>query len=217
MVAAAADFFYARNDYPFELRNGQHVTRERRKGSRMQDYAAELDMHHRTARGGTWTVKARGTDNHRRLPGQVVLYTEESDERLRESEAFVQTLWRQSFGRWSLMAGGKFDSRDSRYADIDAQYPGGAFRQHYRQRESYATAGAAYGTAFLQAAYAVDYGHSALRGTTSADGRVRRDVVQQALSLRCRLSGVELTVRGILHNSTDRRAGGTSVQLRPTD
>lgn len=212
VVAAAADFFYARNDYPFELRNGQHVTRERRKGSRMQDYAAELDMHHRTARGGTWTVKARGTDNHRRLPGQVVLYTEESDERLRESEAFVQTLWRQSFGRWSLMAGGKFDSRDSRYADIDAQYPGGAFRQHYRQRESYATAGAAYGTACLQAAYAVDYGHSALRGTTSADGRVRRDVVQQALSLRCRLSGVELTVRGILHNSTDRRAGGTSAR-----
>lgn len=211
-LGAGGDFYYARNDYPFTLRNGRYATRERRKGSRMQDYALELDMLRETGRDGVWTAKARWGDNHRRLPGQVVLYADENDERLRESEAFVQTLWRQSFGRLSLMAGGKFDFRDSRYADIDAQYAGGAFRQRYRQRESYATAGAAYDWRRFSLAYALDYGRSALRGDRKTDSRVRRDALQQALSLRYRQARVEVTARAVLHNARDRREGGASAR-----
>ena len=183
-LSAAAAFRYGRNDYPFTLRNGQLVSRERRKGSRMQAWTGELDMRHATPGGGELAAKAYLYDSHRRLPGQVTLYTDEGDERLRERTAFAQTLWHQRFGPFRLMAGGKFNWQESRYADVDAQYPGGALRQHYWQREWYATAGASWQRGPWGAAYALDLLHDGLNSNLPDEGHARRLGVLQCLSLR---------------------------------
>lgn len=212
VLGVAGDFYYARNDYPFELQNGSHTTHERRKGSRMQRHTADIDLRHTTRGGGTWTARLATAGSHRRLPGQVVLYTDENDERLREYDTFVQTLWRQRFGRLALMAGGKMDFRNERYADLDAQYPGGALRRNYRQREGYATAGAAYAWGAFTLAYALDYTRSALRGNQPTDGRVHRDAVQQALSLRYGRRRLEVTARIVGHTVRDHRTGGAAAR-----
>lgn len=211
-LGVGGDFFYARNDYPFELHNGNTVTRERRSGSRMQRHTADIGLRHATKAGGTWHTALRTAGSHRRLPGQVVLYADNNDERLREQCTTAQTLWRQRFGRLALMAGGKIDFRNERYADYDAQYPDGVLCQNYRQRESYATVGAAYSLKALALSYALDATHATLRSNQPTDGHVRRNALQQALSLRCETRHWEFTARLFGHVVRDRRSGGTASQ-----
>lgn len=209
-LSAAADFRYGRNDYPFTLRNGQLVSREKRRNSRMQAWTGELDALHKTRRGGTVSGKAYYYDSHRRLPGQVTLYTDEGDERLRERTAFAQALWQQSCGALRFMAGGKFNWQQSNYADIDAQYPGGALRQHYWQREWYATAGAAWQRGAWGAAYALDLVHNGLNSNQPADSHAARLGILQSLSLRYAARRLTATARLTGHIYRNRRDGGAA-------
>lgn len=211
-LSAAAAFRYGRNDYPFTLRNGQLVSRERRKGSRMQAWTGELDMRHATPGGGELAAKAYLYDSHRRLPGQVTLYTDEGDERLRERTAFAQALWHRRFGPFRLMAGGKFNWQESRYADVDAQYPGGALRQHYWQREWYATAGASWQRGPWGAAYALDLLYDGLNSNLPDEGHARRLGVLQCLSLRFARRRLTATARLTGHVYRNRRSGGEAAR-----
>jgi len=207
-VSLAGDFRYGRNDYPFTLRNGQLVTRERRANSRMQAWNAEADALHRTRRGGTWASKAGYYDSHRRLPGPVVLYTSGNTERLAEQTAFAQTRYAQQWGAWEVQAAGKFQWQANRYADIRGQYPGGALRQHYRQREWYATTGVARRAARWSAAYAADYFFQTLHSNLATSNDVWRHSVQQALSLRYETPRLRFTARCIGSLFLNRAAPG---------
>lgn len=211
-LSGLADFRYGRNDYPFTLRNGQLVSRERRRNSRMQAWTGEVNVHHTTRGGGTLTGKAYYYDSHRRLPGQVTLYTDEGDERLRERTAFGQALWQQRFGAFRLMAGGKFNWQQSNYADVDAQYPGGALRQHYWQREWYATTGAAWQRGPWGAAYALDLVHNGLNSNQTAESHAARLGVLQSLSLRFATPRLRATARLTGHVYRNRRDGGAAAR-----
>lgn len=208
-AAVSGQFAYAANNYPYTLRNVSLVSRERRHGSRMQELRLEAD-HTVALEGGGWHTKAGYDGSHRRLPGPVTLYTRRATERLLERQAYAQTLWRRSARGLALMAGGRYAWQDSRYADLDAQYPGGALRQHYRQHQAYATAGAALTRGRFEAALAMDFGTDWLGATGATVPRVRRDALQQSLSLRARLFGektLTLTLRGLTHLFMEHAAG----------
>lgn len=196
-LAVAGDFYYGRNDYPFTLKNGILQTRERRANSRIQTWTAEADVLHRTRGGGTWATKAYFYDTHRRLPGQVVLYTSGNSERLSEQTAFAQSRWAQRWRAWEAQAAGKFNWQASRYTDIGGQYPGGALRQHYWQREWYFTGGAAWHGGPWAVAYAADYSFHSLSSNLATSNDVWRHSVQQALSARYATRRVRATVRCI--------------------
>lgn len=196
-IAVAGDFYYGLNNYPFTLRNGIMETRERRENSRMQTWSGEADVLHRTKGGGTWASKAYYYDTHRRLPGQVVLYTSGNTERLAEQTAFAQSRWTQQWGQWEVQAAGKFNWQASRYADIGGQYPGGALRQHYWQREWYFTGGAAWQQGPWGIAYAADYSFQSLNSNLTTSNDVWRHSVQQALSARYASRRFHATVRCI--------------------
>lgn len=207
-----ADFFFAENDYPYVVRNGKLTTHHRRDGSRMQSWNAGATVRHDTRGGGTWLTQASWRNDHRRLPGQVVLYdAENATERLAEQSAGLQTGWRGRRGPWELMASGKFEWQESRYADVDAQYPGGALRQHYWQREAYAAVGAARHWRYVSAAYAADYSFNDLDSNQPTGNDVSRHVFWQSLSLRAEVRRFSATARLLAYADRNRNGSGGAV------
>lgn len=220
-LAVAGDYFFAHNNYPFYVENGVASETLRRNNSRMQTATTELNLHQTLQHDGVLTAKAYFYHNYRRLPGMVYFYVNHNDERLKEENAFAQTRWSQRFGRFSLFAAAKYNWQMSRYADVDKQYPGGALRQNYYQREAYTTAGVAYNvSSWLRAAYATDYAYASLNSNQQTDNHVSRDTWLQALSVEARTQRLTLQLRGLYHRYWNQQRGNTSARdarrLTPT-
>lgn len=216
----AADFAHGRNDYPFTLRNGVATTRERRRGSQTNDWFGEVNVR-QALPGGQLDAKAAYTGSRRYLPGPVTYYVNEATEHLRERHAFLQGRWQQGFGAWRCFAATKAEWQESKYRDRDAQYPGGLLRQDYRQREAYASVGAAYEHKAFAAALAADYALADLRSNLSTDNDVLRHTLLSALSLRYTLARLELTARlqgALYHNhaASGVTAARDARRLSPT-
>jgi outer membrane cobalamin receptor len=213
-IGGSARFYFGENDYPFTLYNGVATTEERRRNSRMQTWQAELNAAGQQE-GHRWNAKAYYYNNRRQLPGAVVLYTTDAHERMAEQQALAQGGWRYTRGALEVMAAAKYDRRDDHYRNRDAQYPGGLYREDYRQQEAYATAGAAYRRGALAAAYAVDLQWLHL-ATPQQAVTPQRWVTLQSLSLRYRQRRFQATGRLLLHLATDRRDAATDHTRRLT-
>lgn len=211
-VGIYGDFFRAANDYPFVVENGVATERLRRTDSEMQTADAEANLT-QPLRGGRLEAKLSFRHSDRRLPGPVIFYVNGNDESLLEQDALGQLRWTQRFGRLAVFAAGKFNWQKSLYDDIDAQYPGGVLRQHYWQREAYATAGLSWDFApWLHAAYATDYARASVNSNLSTDRPAWRDTWLQSLSLRLKTGRWEVTARGVVHLHWNGTEGGSSAR-----
>lgn len=199
------DYTFAANDYPYTLHNGRLTHRERRTNSRMQAATAELSLSGNTARGGAWSAKTYYNMRHRRLPGATRVYAIPAHDRLHEQTAFTQGVWRQPLGRYRLLLGGKWETTATRYREVNAGYPGGALQQNYQRWEGYLMAGIQRRWQWLEAAYALDATHNALRSNLKTAPRAARTDLQQALSLRLHAGAVQVTARGVLHTYRNHR------------
>lgn len=197
-LSLGGDFHYGRNDYPFTVFNGVATHREKRRGSRMQAWTGEANFV-KHLNDGRLTAKAYYQNTHRRLPGIVTLYTADNHERLAEQTALAQAMWRQQFGGFELMGGGKFEWASSHYQDIDGQYPGGRLEQQYYRREWFVTTGVAYAFGPFKAAYAVDLARRTMNSNQQTDGHVGRTSLLQALSLNYTLGRLTATGRLAAH------------------
>lgn len=215
VVGLSADYFFALNDYPFRVVNGVATADLRRTNSRMQGVGAEANWRHLTPGGDRLEGKASFTHSHRRLPGQVVLYVNDNDERLTDREGFAQLRWHRQRGPWEVNAAARYDRRASLYADVDAQYPGGRLDQNYRQGEAYATIAAArtLGGGWTLAS-ATDYAIATLRSNLKVDRRVARHALTEALSLRWQSGRWQLTGRGIWQWGNDHVSGPSASAAR---
>lgn len=212
-LGISGDYFFAHNNYPFYVENGVASETLRRTNSRMQTATTVANLQQTLQHKGLLTAKAYFYHNYRRLPGMVYLYVNQNDERLKEETAFVQSRWTQRFGRFSLFAAAKYNWQMSRYADVDKQYPNGALRQNYYQREAYTTAGTSYDiSSWLKAAYATDYAYSSLNSNQTSDNHVSRDTWLQALSLEAQTQRLTLQLRGLYHRYWNQQRGNTSAR-----
>lgn len=214
-AAAGGDWFRAANDYPFTVENGVATAHLRRTNSRMQTATAEAGTL-TLLRGGRVETKFYFHHNHRRLPGMVRYYVNENNESLIDRTAFGQVRWQQRFGRMRAFAAAKWNWQESRYTDVGAQYPGGAWRENYRQHEAYLTAGAQWDAAeWLRLALSSDYARASLRSNLATQNRADRDTWLTALSLGLGRGRWQLTARGVAHLVNNHlRGGGAAHNLR---
>lgn len=211
-VSASADYFFGLNDYPFHVENGVASENKRRNNSRMQALTLEANLRHRFSPESVLQGKAYYYLNHRRLPGIVTLYVDNNNERMHENNAFAQLRQTVTKARWELFAAMKYNWQESRYTDIDAQYPGGALRQNYQQNEAYLTLGAAYTILpQLKAAYAADYAYATLKSNLSTDNDVSRHTLLQALSLEWKSLRWHFQARAIAHLSYNHVEGNAQA------
>ncbi len=144
-LSVDANYLYADGEYPFELKNGQLVTEEKRINSDIQSYQGEANLFHTFGDESELNVKTYYFHSERGLPGAIILYNKESDERLWDDNFFAQARYKKTFSpKWTLQAQGKYNYSWNKYEDFGAQYTGGKQTDTNRQKEYYLSASVLY-------------------------------------------------------------------------
>ena len=197
---AVGDYIYAKNDYPFRLRNVTVETTERRTNSKMNQGHAEINMRWELNSRSMLSGKAYYYDNDRQLPGIVRYYTSISRETLRDRNAFAQLLYQTRWGnQLSLKVTGKVNWAASFYDNglIASQIING----DYWQREYYTSMSWLYTPSEHWAFnYAADYVLNNLNSTLPTDTRPRRHSILQTVSARFRSNRLTASFRLLQSN-----------------
>lgn len=198
------EYTHAKNDYPFDLENGNIVTREKRSHNLMNSGHGEFNLLWKTRGDGELSAKVYYYDNNRQLPGPVLLYNvDASTGRLHDRNSFGRAVFTSRLGeKWRLRVSGKFNWSGSLYTEIDKKYPGGRLEQFYWQREAYA------GTQLLYEAtrawsfdYSADYSFNSLNSNDDkTDAHPRRNTFLQSLTAKWRYGRIVILGRLVQSN-----------------
>ncbi|MBQ6561374.1 MAG: TonB-dependent receptor [Paludibacteraceae bacterium] len=139
-IKASADFFRADGMYPYTLTNGKLKTEEIRRHSATAGGHAELSSAFYLSPKSQLKAKAYYYVSDRELPGGVIYYNTESNEMLKDKNAFAQAQFRTDWEKTTLLVNGKFNWSTCYYHDEAMMYPGGKLDNRYFQREWYGTA-----------------------------------------------------------------------------
>lgn len=228
-TSLVGEFTHVDNDYPFQLKNGDITTTERRTNSRMNTGHAEANFAWQIAPGSWLTAKAYGYDNSRRLPGPVVYYNNTSNEALKESNAFFQSSYRNVLSSmFSMMLNAKFNYSSSFYSDQSGKYPDGKLQQDYWQREYYAS-GALLCTPVSNWAfdYSIDYAFNNLNSNLAKNPRPFRHSVLQSATAKYKVRAFTAMARllysaflngakeGIAAKDASRLSPSASLSVKP--
>ena len=100
---------FSRGDYPYQLKNGNIVTVERRENSDVESYGAEADFYADWNDKGRLKAKVNLYASERGLPGSVVLYTSNAYERLWDRSVISNLMYDRDFSdRWRFHADAGF-------------------------------------------------------------------------------------------------------------
>lgn len=139
--AINASFSKAHGRYPYTLVNGTKVTTEERINTDITQFLGEWNFHHQFVRGGKLDTKLYTYVSERGLPGAIILYNNNSTERLADRSLFFQARYTKLWShRWQLRAIAKYTYGWNRYTDTNVKYAGGKQVDENLQREYYAQA-----------------------------------------------------------------------------
>lgn len=140
-LSCHASYMRADGVYPFTLRNGYTKSREKRYNSDVNSWQGEANLFHIFTNGNEWQTKIAYYQSERGLPGTVILYNHDANERLWDKNFFVQTQYKASFSnKWRLHGRMKYNYSWDKYEDINSKYQGGKQTDINRQHEYYVSA-----------------------------------------------------------------------------
>ncbi len=129
---------HADGDYPFTLKNGELTEERTRKNSDVDQRKIEANLIHQFNDSSRLDTKVYYYYNNRGLPGSVILYNEESYERLLDETFFVQTVYKKEWGsKWSMQSQAKYGYGYNRYQDRDVAQENNLRIQKNKQQEYY--------------------------------------------------------------------------------
>lgn len=135
----------ADGDYPFTLKNGQLKEERHRNNSDVDQRKAEANLVHQFTDESTLEAKAYYYHSDRGLPGSIILYNEESYERLIDETFFVQASYKKSWNKkWSLQSQAKYGYGYNRYQDKNVANETGIEVRKNKQQEYYSNTTIAY-------------------------------------------------------------------------
>ena len=142
-LSVEGNYLHAEGEYPFTLKNGTLVTEQKRINSDVESYQGEVNLFHTFKDESELSAKAYYYNSKRGLPGAVILYNSESDERLWDENFFAQAKYKKAFSpQWTLQAQGKYNYSWNKYEDTGVEYTGGKQTDTNRQTEYYLSASA---------------------------------------------------------------------------
>lgn len=211
--SAIGEYSHADNDYPFTLRNGILVSRERRTNSRMNSGHAELNARWLTTPSSSLTGKIYFYDNSRQLPGPVILYNPLSDDTLHDRNFFSQlTFMDRSLSKLSFRMIAKYNRDATYYHEVDGRYTDGFCDENYIQRETYVSGGVLYTPLpSLSISYVADYFYNTLTSNDVTTVSPSRNSILQMLAGKYR-NGRVLVTANLLYSIYDNEVKiGTSA------
>lgn len=140
-TSVGMDLSTAHGRYPYTFVNGTKVTTEHRANTDITQLSGEWNLHHEFAEDSRIDTKVYYYDSERGLPGAVVLYNDNSTERLADRNAFAQVRYTKWWGhQWQLRTIAKCTYGWNRYTDTNVKYAEGVQMDENLQREYYAAA-----------------------------------------------------------------------------
>lgn len=140
-VSLNANFQRADGYYPYVIENGQATKEEKRQNSDVKSYQGELNYYHTFCDDDELNVKAYYFNSERGLPGSVILYNPQSDERLWDENFFVQARYKKFFSsKLKMLIQGKYNYSWNKYLDEGVEYEGGKQIDINKQNEYYLSA-----------------------------------------------------------------------------
>ena len=140
-LSANASYLRADGSYPFKFKNGKYMTEEKRYNSDIESYQGEANLFHTFKDESELSAKAYYFRSERGLPGAVILYNPETDERLWDENFFTQAKYKREFSaKWKFQAQGKYNYSWNKYEDYGVEYQGGKQTNINRQHEFYFSA-----------------------------------------------------------------------------
>ena len=184
-ITLDANMMRADGTYPFTLVNGRERTHEKRYNSDVLSAQGELNVYH-TFDAATLDTKLAYYTSRRGLPGVVILYNPDTQERLWDENFFFQSVFKTHLSeRWQLQARLKYAHSWSKYEDYNSKYAGGKRTDVDRQNEYYASATVGYDILHdMRIALAEDFSIGNLRNNIESQPNPTRYTNQTALSLR---------------------------------
>ena len=140
-LSANASYLQADGSYPFKFKNGKYMTEEKRYNSDIKSYQGEANLFHTFKDESELSAKAYYFRSERGLPGAVILYNPETDERLWDENFFTQAKYKREFSaKWKFQAQGKYNYSWNKYEDYGVEYQDGKQTNINRQHEFYFSA-----------------------------------------------------------------------------
>ncbi|MDY4653679.1 MAG: TonB-dependent receptor [Prevotella sp.] len=196
MTTLDADYMRADGRYPFVLRNGKEKSNEKRNNSDIEQWHGEANVLHKFGDGGSLDTKAYFYHSQRGVPGAVVLYNDNSKERLWDENFFLQTAYKRHIARqWKLAIRAKYTHSWNKYEDTNAKYTNGKKTEVNRQDEYYTSATLGWKpTSWLEMALAEDVAVNKLRTTVNGSPNPLRTTSLTALVSKAKYG--RMTIEG---------------------
>lgn len=196
MTTLDADYMRADGRYPFVLRNGKEKSNEKRNNSDIEQWHGEANVLHKFGDGGSLDTKAYFYHSQRGVPGSVVLYNDNSKERLWDENFFLQTAYKRYIARqWKLAIRAKYTHSWNKYEDTNAKYANGKKTEVNRQDEYYTSATLGWKpTSWLEMALAEDVAVNKLRTTVNGSPNPLRTTSLTALVSKAKYG--RMTIEG---------------------
>lgn len=139
------DWLKSEGTYPFSISNGSEQVELLRSNSDVSTVRGEMNIYGDLGRGGTITLKGNYIYSERGLPGSVVLYRDEANERLWDRNGFGTIQYENSLTpEFALKANLKYTYSWTRYLNINDIYASGKEETFYTQNEYYASVAGKY-------------------------------------------------------------------------
>ncbi|MDE6231666.1 MAG: TonB-dependent receptor [Muribaculaceae bacterium] len=184
--SASGEYTHSNNNFPFELKNGDYTTTLRRQNARIDRGHGEINGGWRPRPWNSIIVKGYYYGSNQHLPGPVVYYVEENNERLKEQNAYGQVAFKTRLPHsFSLQTLGKFNWSRTNYSDKNGKYPGGELNQNYIQKEAYGS-GALFWAPLRDWSfdYSIDYTYQDLESNLATNNSPYRHTLLQLLAGR---------------------------------
>ena len=196
MTTLDADYMRADGRYPFVLRNGKEKSNEKRNNSDIEQWHGEANVLHKFGDGGSLDTKAYFYHSQRGVPGSVVLYNDNSKERLWDENFFLQTTYKRHIARqWKLAIRAKYTHSWNKYEDTNVKYANGKKTEVNRQDEYYTSATLGWKpTSWLEMALAEDVAVNKLRTTVNGSPNPLRTTSLTALVSKAKYG--RMTIEG---------------------
>ena len=182
--SSVGEYVYAKNDYPYTIKNGVETIHARRNNSRMNSGHAELSFMWKTGDDSQVSGKLYYYDNDMQLPGQVYYYSNTSQETLRDRNFFGQLTFQKRWGeQLSMKWLAKYNWEASLYDD--GMVANWSHDGDYYQREAYTSVCLLYTpTDHWAFDYSADYAYNNLNSSLPMDTRPYRNTLLQSATAR---------------------------------
>lgn len=187
-LSVEGSYMRADGSYPFMLRNGTLTTEEKRYNSDIWQWHVEGNIHHEFADSGALSIKAYYYKSERGLPGVVILYNDDNNERLWDENWFVQATYKRPIAKgWRLVARAKYTHTWNKYEDYNVKYTDGVMRDLNTQQEWYVSATIGWDVSrWLQLSLAQDMSWNKLRTNINGSPNPLRFTSLTALAARAK-------------------------------